>query len=276
VSPSDPVLLTSLPTDLDGPAPLSLQLEICRLRAELEAVEERLTDARRAADPEGLATPFADRAALLVDRMVASLRETLHTEAERTMATAELEAAARVESGRHQAQAVLAAARADLARVLEERADAVAAEHRRWSTAYRAWEHLQAENGTVISAEALRAADLLDPAAPPPAGMAAGLDGPEAQLGSDALVGPEVLVERGQAAAVAAEAARTDVAFEAWMAVAPARATGYGTPELDVAHPPLGEAEGLGGARRWLLPLEIAASLAAVAVLVVVALIVIG
>jgi hypothetical protein len=260
VSPSDPVLLTSLPSRLDGPAPLSSQLEICRLRAELEAVEERLADARRAADPEGLATPFADRAVLLVDRMVASLRQTLDAEAERAMATAELEAAARMESGRQQAQVVLAAARADLACVLEERADAVAAEHRRWSTAYRAWEQLRAEDATTISAEALRAADLVGVEAPDPS--------------------PEVAVGPGQSAAVFAEAARTDAAFEAWMAVAPARATEVaGALEPAAVHPPLEEAEGLGGVgggRRWLLPLEIAASLAAVAVLVVVALIVIG
>jgi hypothetical protein len=113
---------------------------------------------------------------------------------------------------------------------------------------------------TTISADALRAADLVGVEAPDPS--------------------PEVAVGPGQSAAVFAEAARTDAAFETWMAVAPARATEVpGALEPDEADRPIEEAERLGGVvggRRWLLPLEIAASLAAVAVLVVVALIVIG
>jgi hypothetical protein len=101
-------------------------------------------------------------------------------------------------------------------------------------------------------------------------------------LATPSVVGPvlEVPVGPGQSAAVVAEAARTDAAFEAWMAVAPERAAEVtGTPEPDPARARSEQAEGLedvDGGQRWLLPLEIAASLAAVAVLVVVALIVVG
>jgi hypothetical protein len=259
---------------------LWVQLEICRLRAELEAVEEQLAAARRPVGADGLASPFADRAALLVDRLAVTLQEAVEEEDASLLVEAERQAAARVEAGRQQAQMVLAAARADLAASLEARAEAVELEHRRWRVAYRGWEQLHQVRGTSLAVEVQHAAELLgievslgrtEPASPArPAPASAGTAEAPAPV---AAVVPAGLAPLPPPAplptddALVAEAARTDAAFEAWMAVAPNRAaTAAGDQSATVPD----------GGRRWGLPLEVAASLVAVAVVVVVLLIALG
>jgi hypothetical protein len=82
--------------------------------------------------------------------------------------------------------------------------------------------------------------------------------------------------------AVAAEEARTDAAFDVWMAVAPATETGNeiereaSTPE-EVPEPVVAGDEHRPRTRsRWILPLEVAAALLVAAILVVVLLVIIG
>ena len=80
-----PFALASVPAASTDPRLLTMHLDICRMRAELELLEGRISRIR-ASEAEAAADtrPFVDRAQDLVDRTVASLLEAGRAEIEAT------------------------------------------------------------------------------------------------------------------------------------------------------------------------------------------------
>jgi len=111
------------PTD---PRELALHLEICRMQAELEGLEEhiRQVEAARSEGRHGY-DPFVERAEELMERMVASLYVSGRSEIAAARAATDERAEALLEDARQRAQAILAEARAELATALLERAEAI-------------------------------------------------------------------------------------------------------------------------------------------------------
>jgi hypothetical protein len=271
VSAADPLSWQSWSSLTDRPAPLALQLEICRLRAELEVVEERLAAASGLVGPEAVSSPFAGRAAELVERLAESLEESVRNDFDLMMSAARATAERRLDQGRRHAQAILVLAREELASALIARADAVEAYQRRVLEAPLLAPPAPREEGPSPSRLDLDAVpiecvlDLTDD------------DRPAITIASAV---PVTDVAIAAPDPFATEAARTDAAFETWIAVDPARAPRPG--ELVVV--PLDDAaDASSPARhrsarnpRWLVPVEIAASLAVVAVIVILLLILVG
>jgi hypothetical protein len=122
-----PLALASVPSAPADPSLLTLHLDICRMRAELELLETRIgriraSEAEAAADTR----PFVDRAQDLVDRTVESLYETGRAEIEAIDRQSRLDAESRLAEASRHAQELLAAAREELADALIERAESAA------------------------------------------------------------------------------------------------------------------------------------------------------
>ena len=122
-----PLALASVPSAPADPSLLTLHLDICRMRAELELLETRIgriraSEAEAAADTR----PFVDRAQDLVDRTVESLYETGRAEIEAVDRQSRLDAESRLAEASRHAQELLAAAREELADALTERAESAA------------------------------------------------------------------------------------------------------------------------------------------------------
>jgi hypothetical protein len=126
VSEPSPFLLSPVPPASADPRLLTLHLDICRMKAELELLEARINRIR-AGEAEAAADtrPFVDRAQDLLDRTVASIYESGRAEIEATDRQSRLDAEARLAEASRQAQMLLAAAREELAAALTERVEAV-------------------------------------------------------------------------------------------------------------------------------------------------------
>ena len=107
-----------------------MHLDICRMRAELELLEGRISRIR-ASEAEAAADtrPFVDRAQDLVDRTVASLLEAGRAEIEATDRQSIGDAEARMAEANRQARLLITAAREELAAALTERAEAAERAH---------------------------------------------------------------------------------------------------------------------------------------------------
>jgi hypothetical protein len=284
------------PASVADPSSLALHLDICRLHAELRVLEARIAelDSGSAAEGDSVA-PFADRAEELVERMVSSLllsgREEIAADSARRIRQAE----DRLHEAARRADATVGAARTEVAAALAERERRLAG--------VRA----SGLDVLVLTDDELRAAatKLLPPptdpmpvSAPFPApvtaprmvssGVAAPAEDVHASTGSMEMEAvevpaPEPTIQLSPpVSAVAAEEARTDAAFDVWMAVAPATeseaeaeretSTPQEAPEPVVA----GDETRSRTRSRWVLPLEVAAALLVAAILVLVLLVVIG
>ncbi len=126
MSDPSPYVLASVPSTSSDPRLLTLHLEICRMRAELENLEARI-ERIRVSEVEAASDtrPFVDRAQELVDRTVAALLESGRTEIALAGTESRVRAAARLEAANRQAQELLSSAREELAAVLTERAESV-------------------------------------------------------------------------------------------------------------------------------------------------------
>ena len=105
MSDPSPYVLTPVPSTTSDPRLLTLHLEICRMRAELENLEARI-ERIRVSEVEAASDtrPFVDRAQELVDRTVAALLESGRTEIALAGAESRVRAAARLEAANRQAQ----------------------------------------------------------------------------------------------------------------------------------------------------------------------------
>lgn len=122
-----PFVLAPVPPASADPRLLTLHLDICRMKAELELLETRIgriraSEAEAAADTR----PFVDRAQDLLDLTVSSIYEGGRGEIEAIDRQSRLDAEARLSEASRHAHMLLAAAREDLANALTERAEAVA------------------------------------------------------------------------------------------------------------------------------------------------------
>ena len=125
-----PFALASVPAASTDPRLLTMHLDICRMRAELELLEGRISRIR-ASEAEAAADtrPFVDRAQDLVDRTVASLLEAGRAEIEATDRQSINDAEARMAEANRQARLLITAAREELAAALTERAEAAERAH---------------------------------------------------------------------------------------------------------------------------------------------------
>ncbi len=125
-----PFALASVPAASTDPRLLTMHLDICRMRAELELLEGRISRIR-ASEAEAAADtrPFVDRAQDLVDRTVASLLEAGRAEIEATDRQSVADAEGRMAEANRQARLLIAAAREELAAALTERAEAAERAH---------------------------------------------------------------------------------------------------------------------------------------------------
>jgi hypothetical protein len=292
---SDPASLALAgPASVTDPSSLALHLDICRLHAELRVLEARIAelDSGSAAEGDSVA-PFADRAEELVERMVSSLLLSGREEIAADSARRTREAEDRLHEAARRADATVGAARTEVAAALAERERRLAG--------VRA----SGLDVLVLTDDELRAAatKLLPPptdpmpvSAPFPApvtaprmvssGVAAPAEDVHASTGSMEMEAvevpaPEPTIQLSPpVSAVAAEEARTDAAFDVWMAVAPAteaeaeRETS--TPQEALEPVVAGDETRSRTRSRWVLPLEVAAALLVAAILVVVLLVVIG
>jgi hypothetical protein len=300
VSPT-PLALAAVPSGPIDPGHLAQHLEICRLHAELELLEGRIRRLQSAVVPgDDALSPFTDRAQDLVDRMVDSLytagRGEIIAESTRTRIQAE----ARVEEARQRADEMLTTARDDLAVALAGRAEAV--------DAARA---LGLDVIVLTEPELAPATPLAVGPEPPPAPVEAPVEPDAPVLLQEPSVPPRRVYLRvpgvtvpataataapadpapvvvapadpvpaddvQSATAVEVEAARTDAAFEAWMAVAPP--LGPPVPKVDGKVAELGATEHTTVDRRrsrWVRVWEVVAGLIAVAIIVVMVLLAVG
>jgi hypothetical protein len=130
VNEPTPFALASVPAASTDPRLLTMHLDICRMRAELELLEGRIgriraSEAEAAADTR----PFVDRAQDLVDRTVASLLEAGRAEIDAADRRSIDAAEARMAEANRQARLLITAAREELAVALTERAEAVERAH---------------------------------------------------------------------------------------------------------------------------------------------------
>jgi hypothetical protein len=125
VNEPTPFALASVPAASTDPRLLTMHLDICRMRAELELLEGRISRIR-ASEAEAAADtrPFVDRAQDLVDRTVASLLEAGRAEIEAADHRSIADAEGRMAEANHQARLLITAAREELAAALTERAEA--------------------------------------------------------------------------------------------------------------------------------------------------------
>ena len=130
VNEPTPFALASVPAVSTDPRLLTMHLDICRMRAELELLEGRISRIR-ASEAEAAADtrPFVDRAQDLVDRTVASLLEAGRAEIEATDRQSIGAAEARMAEANRQARLLITAAREELAAALTERAEAAERAH---------------------------------------------------------------------------------------------------------------------------------------------------
>ncbi len=130
MSEPTPFALASVPAASTDPRLLTMHLDICRMRAELELLEGRISRIR-ASEAEAAADtrPFVDRAQDLVDRTVASLLEAGRAEIEATERQSIGDAEARMAEANRQARLLITAAREELAAALTERAEAAERAH---------------------------------------------------------------------------------------------------------------------------------------------------
>ena len=110
------VALSSPVADLRGAA---LYQEIARMQAELEDLERRILR-RGLCEPDDVAGPFEARAGSLVERVVSSLLEAGRGDIRAAARQNDLHAEVVVYEARRRAEATLAAARVDLAGVLDD------------------------------------------------------------------------------------------------------------------------------------------------------------
>jgi hypothetical protein len=244
-----PSALVAVPSVTPEPADLARHLEICRLQAELEILEGQLAQARASeSDVVGAgdsAEPFAERAQELVDRMVEELRRTACEEHRQIVGIGRAEAEARLALARIRAEEIVSDAREDLLRAIAERDLAFGS-------------HLEVDLDDAVADQADRAPRLAAPTDPVIAlsnvpmssdgGPAAADVEPEPSVEpetrteleqppappllppiAEAPVSQEPVVETdahptspAPLGAVAVEEARTDAAFDVWLAVAPA------------------------------------------------------
>ena len=256
------------------PRSLVLHLEVCRLQAELERLEGRLADLRanHPDDPARggpAADPGAEIADEVIDRMVATLLEAGRADIATSAAARQHAAEDRLGLDRARAAGIVASARADLDRALAERGQAL---HEGWDAGF----------------DVVVLADRDDP--PPAVAVPVAVTAPiEVETAVELRDVPEAAPTRPGAAEV--EEARTDAAFEAWMAVAPGAGVVTDAdlsderpapvePSVPVPSTPTDpetDIEALAPARsRWLLPLEVVGALLAAAVLVVLVLVLVG
>jgi len=288
---NDPASLAlALPASVADPSSLALHLDICRLHAELRVLEARIAelDSGSAAEGDSVA-PFADRAEELVERMVSALLLSGREEIAADSARRTREAEDRLHEAARRADATVGAARTEVAAALAER-------ERRLAGA-----RASGLDVLVLTDEELRAAatSLLSPLSDPtPVSVAVPAPVTAHRAVSPAVARPsdEIPSITGSMAmeavelpapeptqklsppvsAVAAEEARTDAAFDVWMAVAPATEAEPSTPEQEPEPVVPGDETRSRARSRWVLPLEVAAALLVAAILVVVLLVVIG
>lgn len=254
MSGAAPFVLAASPWGSADPSPLPIRLEICRLQAELESLEARIADLGTPGDAVAAAeAPMAVRAEELVERMVASLREAGREEIDTASNRRRMEAQVQLDEARRRADAILDGARAELAAVLAERERAVG---------------LALDDG--LDVVVLSDVDVVV-TAPAPAPVTAPAD-----------VDVEV-VEPAPSSAMEVEEARTDVAFDLWMAVAPVAPASPAEPGPETegarweqsAAPTVTERDAPSRSH-CLLPLEVVAALLAAVIVVVLVLVLVG
>ncbi len=262
------------------PRSLVLHLEVCRLQAELERLEARLADLRTRSTPDqgpssvdgsGRGVEPADD---LLDRMVATLLESGRAEIADVSARRHAAAEAGLDADRTRAGALVDAARAELDAALAERGGAL---RTTWARGLDEVDLVVAEPLAVepvavepLAAEPLAAEHLAAEPAPVDAALS---------------VAEPVLLRAAEV-----EEARTDAAFDAWMAVGP-ESMGADAPDggpVTVVAPDAAAEDGRddepGPApaaahrhrSRWLLPLEVVGALLVAAILVVLVLVLVG
>jgi hypothetical protein len=262
--------VAALASPVADPTSAALHQEIALMQAELEDLERRILR-RRQCDPEEVAAPFEARAGSLVDRVVSSLLEAGRSDIRAAARQSDLHAEVVVYEARRRAEATLAAARRDLAGVLDARANAV-----------DALKALGLEVSFLSDPEpiGIGVAELphVNPEAPrveAPRPVAAVVDAPVAELAVAGWEPESVLDLREHSAAIAVEAARTDAAFDHWMAVAPTA-----IPSADADARPSTELvpiDSPGRVRsRWAGPLEVIATLIGATSVVVLVLLLVG
>lgn len=271
-----PFALTSSPHGATEPSSLHLRLEILRLQAELESLETRIAELD---DPSAVTTAVEpatdDGADELVERMVASLLQAGRDEIDAASSRRRAEAEAELDEARRSADLVLDRARADLAVALAERERAV-------GTAL--------DDG--LDLVVLSDAELQAPIpAPAPVAMApAPVQVPDAMAPTpEPVIAPAPVAVAPVVAdghpvgpagpnAMDAEEARTDAAFDVWMAVAPEPVAEVAPETTTSALEPVpATSPALDGPRsRWLLPLEVIAALLAAMIVVVLILVLVG
>jgi hypothetical protein len=262
VSGSAPFVLAAISAAPVDSASLMLHLEICRLQAELDLLESRIGDAQAAPGPPGeadVAAPFAHRAEELVERMVASLRHAGREEAQAVL-----------DDARRRAEDVVAGARAQLATALVERSHVVDG-----AFGVEIEQVLLSDREVPPRAAALVVEMPVQPT-PPTVPPAVGPTHPVESRPQPRPAPPSLPQAQAHpvATAIEAEEARTDAAFEAWLAVAPT--SGAAEPEPVVAVvAPVTEVRSRSRSR-WLLPLEVLAALLATALVVVLVLVFVG
>jgi hypothetical protein len=273
VSGSAPFVLAAISAAPVDSASLMLHLEICRLQAELDLLESRIGDAQAAPGPPGeadVAAPFAHRAEELVERMVASLRHAGREEIEAASDRRRREAQAVLDDARRRAEDVVAGARAQLATALVERSHVVDG-----AFGVEIEQVLLSDREVPPRAAALVVEMPVQPT-PPTVPPAVGPTHPVESRPQPRPAPPSLPQAQAHpvATAIEAEEARTDAAFEAWLAVAPT--SGAAEPEPVVAVvAPVTEVRSRSRSR-WLLPLEVLAALLATALVVVLVLVFVG
>jgi hypothetical protein len=260
VTGAAPFALAAAPVGRSEPGSLALRLEILRLQAELASLEARIAEFGSSdAAAEGEAA--VEETELLVERMVASLRQAGRDEIESVADRRRRQAQAQLDEARRRSELILAGARAEVAAALAERERSVA-------------RTLDGDLDSVVLP------DVPAPAAMPEPVVAAGAVGVSKPVATDPVPTPRVAVEVVAPTAMDVEEARTDAAFDVWMAVAPEVADDApGEPVAPTVEPlaPVVDAEHRRGSRsRWILPLEVAAALLAALILVVLVLALVG
>jgi hypothetical protein len=262
-----------------NPRSLVVRLEVCRLRAELERLEVRLGELRsRPTAGSGrfsvVADRDAERAEELLDRMVAALLESGRAEIADATARRHAVAEAGLDADRVRADAITESARADLEAALAERGGALR------TTWARGLDEVDLLEDTRPSAVVGAADAVAVPAVAVDAFAAVAMSIAPGPVAAEPASMAPALPRTAEV-----EEARTDAAFDAWMAVGPGHIVADGSDDLLLApaptdaaadREPIPSASPPRARSRWLLPLEVTAALLVAALLVVLGLVFIG
>ena len=265
MSNAAPFAIAGSTTSVADPRSLVLRLEVCRLQAELERLEARLGELRSSSTAESAPSvdqpdPVGGSADELVDRMVATLLES---------GRAEIVDAIRLAATRTPRQAWRSPAGAPV----PSWTPAGPTSRRRSPSAARRCGPRgpgASTRSTCSSTRALRPWRPRPPRSPPVSQPAAA-----EPVASEPVAGEPALPRTAEM-----EEARTDAAFDAWMAVGPTAAVSLER-VADALEPRRGRRAGARPVDRpcplaWLLPLEVAAALLVAALLVVLGLVLVG